>query len=322
MQKKLDILERTKQRTGSLEEMETDNLLAMYLREGAQHDLLEREEELQLATMWREAMAARERLDEVTDEAERAELERIIRQGELARERLIRANLRLVVSVATRYRNYDVPLVDLIQEGNMGLMHALTKFEPERGYKFSTYATWWIRHAVGRAIADQGRTIRLPVHMNEKVRKLREAANRVEQRTGKEATIPQIAEEMDLPEETVEELLQYARHPISFDAPVSDEDSSAELGDFVADENAASPFDGALIDGLNDELSEALTSLTPREARILRLRYGLRDGREHTLEEIGQKYGLTRERIRQIEKEALRKLRHPSRSRKLRAFAS
>ncbi|MDQ4077477.1 MAG: sigma-70 family RNA polymerase sigma factor [Chloroflexota bacterium] len=322
MREAMDILERTKQSTGSLDEMDTDNLVAMYLREGGQHDLLEKEQELELGTMWRQAMEAYQKLPTTTDEEKRRSLEVIIRRGETARQRLIRANLRLVVSVAARYRGYGVPLSDLIQEGNMGLMHAIDKFEPERGNKFSTYATWWIRHAVGRAIADQGRTIRLPVHMAEKIRKVKEAAYRVSQRTGNDATISQIAEEMELPEEKVEELLQFAQHPISFEAPVNDEEGSATLGDFLPDQDAVSPFDAAIDSGIHEDIREALASLTPREARIINLRYGLRDGREHTLEEVGQKYGLTRERIRQIEKDALRKLRHPSRSRKLRAFLS
>ncbi len=320
MNKEEDILERTKQVTGSLEEMDTENLVAMYLREGAQHELLEREEELELATLWREAMLAEGQVDEEMDEEQRLLTERMIRRGEIARQRLIRANLRLVVSVATRYQGYGVPLSDLIQEGNMGLMHALTKFEPERGYKFSTYATWWIRHAVGRAVANQGRTIRLPVHVAEKARKVKEAAYRVSQRTGNEATTRQIAEELDMPIEKVEEILQVSRRPLSFENPVSDESDSATLGDFLPDEESETPIEAALDSGLEDHLTRALSTLTPREARILRLRYGLRDGREHTLKEIGEKYGLTRERIRQIEKEALRKLRHPSRSRKLRAF--
>ena len=317
-----DILERTKQHTGSLDEMDTDNLVAMYLREGGQHELLDREEELELATMWRAAMAAQETFDEVIDEAERVELAQLIRRGEIARQRLIRSNLRLVVSVATRYRGYGLPLEDLIQEGNMGLMHALDKFEPERGNKFSTYATWWIRHAVGRAVADQGRTIRLPVHMAGKIRKVKEAAFRISQRTGEEATTVQIAAEMELPEEKVRELLQFARHPVSFDAPVSDEQGSATVGDFLPDEEAITPFEATLDHDLHEDVREALASLTPREAKIIHLRYGLKDGREHTLAEVGEKYGLTRERIRQIEKQALRKLRHPSRSRKLRAFLS
>ncbi|MBA3534600.1 MAG: sigma-70 family RNA polymerase sigma factor [Ardenticatenales bacterium] len=316
----IDILERTKQNTGSLEEVDTENLVAMYLREGGHHALLQKEEELELAFMWRRAMVARERLESVTDEAELEALEETIRRGDIARQRMIRANLRLVVSVATRYRGYGVPLADLIQEGNMGLMHAIDKFEPERGNKFSTYATWWIRHAVGRAIADQGRTIRLPVHMAEKIRKVKEAAFRVSQRTGNEATLSQIAAELELTQEKVEELLQFSQHPISFEAPVSDEEGSATLGDFLPDQNSTTPFDVALDNGIHEDIREALSSLTPREAKIIHLRYGLRDGREHTLEEVGQKYGLTRERIRQIEKDALRKLRHPSRSRKLRAF--
>jgi RNA polymerase primary sigma factor len=322
MRQELDILERTKQDTGSLEEMDTDNLVAMYLREGGQHDLLQKEEELELGFMWRAAMVAREELPDAATEEERQRLTEIIRRGETARQRLIRANLRLVVSVATRYRGYGVPLGDLIQEGNMGLMHAIDKFEPERGNKFSTYATWWIRHAVGRAIADQGRTIRLPVHMAEKIRKVKEAAYRVSQRTGSDATINQIAEEMDLSEEKVEELLQFAQHPISFEAPVNDDDGSATLGDFLPDADAISPFEAAVDSGVHEDILEALASLTPREAKIINLRYGLRDGREHTLEEVGRKYGLTRERIRQIEKDALRKLRHPTRSRKLKAFLS
>ncbi len=318
----IDILERTRQRVGSLDEVDTDNLVAMYLREGGQHELLSRQEELELATLWRESMAASEQLPTVTDAAQRAALRGAIARGETARKHLIRANLRLVVSVAMRYQGYGLPLGDLIQEGNLGLMHALTKFEPERGYKFSTYATWWIRHAVGRAVADQGRTIRLPVHMADKVRKAKEAAARITQRTGNEATIAQIAQEMELPAAKVEELLQYAQLPVSFDTPMGDDDGSAVLGDFLADEVSPTPFDSVLEGGLGDTLREALTTLTPREAKVLNLRYGLRDGREHTLEEIGQKFGLTRERIRQIEKEALRKLRHPNRSRALRVFAS
>ncbi|MCB0076886.1 MAG: sigma-70 family RNA polymerase sigma factor [Anaerolineales bacterium] len=320
MSEQPDILERTKQVTGSLEEMDTDNLVAMYLREGAQHDLLDKEEELELATMWRAAMKAEEELASITDEDERQKVMYMIRRGETARQRLIRSNLRLVVSVAARYQGYGVPLNDLIQEGNMGLMHALTKFEPERGFKFSTYATWWIRHAVGRAVANQGRTIRLPVHMAEKARKVKEAAYRISQRTGNEATTFQIAEELEMTPEKVEEILQLSRRPLSFDNPVSQEDDSATLGDFLADEESITPYEAALDSGLSDELTSALSTLSPREARILGLRYGLRDGREHTLKEIGEKYGLTRERIRQIEKEALRKLRHPSRSRKLRSF--
>jgi RNA polymerase primary sigma factor len=317
-----DILERTKQSTGSLEETDTENLVAMYLREGGHHDLLQKEEELELGRMWRSAMVARDQLPTTTDEDQREELEAIIRRGDVARQRLIRANLRLVVSVAARYRGYGVQLGDLIQEGNMGLMHAIDKFEPERGNKFSTYATWWIRHAVGRAIADQGRTIRLPVHMAEKIRKVKDAAYRVSQRTGNEATIDQIAEEMSLPQEKVEELLQFAQHPVSFESPVGDEDGSATLGDFLPDQDSVSPFEAALDSGVHEDIREALATLTPREAKIINLRYGLKDGREHTLEEVGRKYGLTRERIRQIEKDALRKLRHPSRSRKLRAFLS
>lgn len=305
-----------------LEEMDTHNLVALYLREGGRHELLTREQEYELASAWQAARRARERLEQEGDtlsDEERAELEEIIRKGDAARQELIKANLRLVVSVAVRYRGYGVPLSDLIQEGNMGLMHAIDKFDPERGNKFSTYATWWIRHAVGRAIADQGRTIRLPVHMAEKIRKVKETAFRLAQETGKEPTIEEIAEEMELPVSKVEQLLLFAQHPVSFETPVGD-DEDATLGDFLPDEDAEKPIDLMMTDGLREELQRALEVLTPREVHILNLRYGLKDGREHTLEEVGRKYGLTRERIRQIEKEALRKLRHPSRSRKLRAY--
>lgn len=320
MKEEPDILERTKQKTGSLEEMGTENLVAMYLREGGNHALLTKKEELELTTMWQETLKAHDEIFEVKNSEDQAKLRKVIRRGEIARQRMIRANLRLVVSVAARYRGYGVPLSDLIQEGNMGLMYAINKFEPERGHKFSTYATWWIRHAVGRAVADQGRTIRLPVHMSEKIRKVKDASFRVSQRTGEDATINQIATEMELTSNKVEELLQFSRHPISFEAPVSDEEGSASLGDFLPDKQAPSPIENTLDNGLHDQIGQALASLTPREAKIIHLRYGLVDGREHTLTEVGKKYGLTRERIRQIEKVALRKLRHPSRSRKLRAF--
>lgn len=319
-----DILERTEQPIGSLDEVDTDNLVAMYLKEGGRHQLLSKDEELELGSMWQAALVAQRTLEEQggsLSEEERATLQETVRQGELARQRLIRANLRLVVSVAARYRGYGVPLSDLIQEGNMGLMHAIDKFEPERGNKFSTYATWWIRHAVGRAIADQGRTIRLPVHMAEKIRKVKEAAFNLSQTTGTEPSSAEIAAELGVTPEKVEQLLQFAQHPVSFENPMG-EDGEATLGDFLSDDSLESPYDAAMDAALKTEIKEAMNSLTPREAKILNLRYGLKDGREHTLEEVGQKYGLTRERIRQIEKDALRKLRHPSRSRKLRAYLS
>lgn len=320
-----DILTQTKQEIGSLEEMDTDNLLAMYLREGGGHELLERDEELELARMWQAARAARERLEAEADELdadERRELAETIRRGHTARQRLIRANLRLVVSVARKYRGQGVPFTDLIQEGNVnGLMHAIDKFDPERGYKLSTYATWWIRHAVGRAVANQGRTIRLPSHMNDKIRKVKKVSERLSQTTGREPTAEEIATELNMTPDKVEDIRQYARRPISFDAPVSD-DSDTTVGDFLADEEDDGPAAVAADTAVRDELHDALAILPARQERIIRLRYGLDDGRPHTLREIGEKYDLTRERIRQLEKEALRTLRESDRSHQLRMLAA
>lgn len=320
-----EILTRTKQATGSLEEMDTDNLLAMYLREGGGHELLERDEELELARMWQSARTARERLEEAGDELdadERRDLEETIRRGHTARQRLIRANLRLVVSVARKYRGQGVPFTDLIQEGNVnGLMHAIDKFDPERGYKLSTYATWWIRHAVGRAVANQGRTIRLPSHMNDKIRKVKKVSERLSQTSGHEPTAEDIAAELDMAPDKVEDIRRYARRPISFDAPVSD-DSDTTVGDFLADDEDDGPAAVTADIAMREELRDALRILPARQERILKLRYGLDDGRPHTLKEIGEKYDLTRERIRQLEKEALRTLRESGHSDQLRELAA
>lgn len=328
-----DILEQTKQTVGSLDELDTDNLLAMYLREGGQHELLDRDEELELARMWQAARAAREQLEEQGDppcgdafamlsDEERRALEETIRRGKTARQRLIRANLRLVVSVATRYRGYGVPLTDLIQEGNVnGLMHAIDKFDPDRGYRLSTYATWWIRHAISRAVANQGRTIRLPVHMADKIRKVKKVSDQLSQETGTEPTAEEIAAELDMTTRKVEDILRYAQRPVSFDAPIDDEGDTT-IGDFLSDEEEARPMATLMETAMREELQEMLATLTPRQERILSLRYGLKDGRAHTLKEIGEMYDLTRERIRQIEKEALRRLRQSEESRHLRELVA
>ncbi len=242
-----------------------------------------------------------------------------MRLGELARDHLTKANSRLVVSIAKKYMGQGVPFLDLIQEGNLGLMKAVDKFDYKRGYKFSTYATWWIRQAVTRAIADQGRTIRVPVHMSDRIRKLYRVSRELEQTLGREPTPKEIAEVMDLSPQKVRWMLRISRRPLSLEKPVG-EDGDSELGSFIEDEDTPTPLDTATHDLLRKELESALATISPREARILRLRFGLIDGRAHTLEELGQKFGLTRERIRQIEGEALRRLRHPSRARRLKDY--
>jgi RNA polymerase primary sigma factor len=246
-------------------------------------------------------------------------LRREIEVGYAARDHLIMANTRLVISVAKRYRGHGVPFQDLIQEGNLGLMRAVDKFDPSRGYKFSTYATWWIRQAVTRALADQGRTIRLPVHMGEQVRKLNRTVHQMEQDRGRPPSPKEIADEMDLKPRKVRWMMKIARRPLSLQKPVGEEKDS-ELGSFIEDDEMPSPSETAERAILRTTLEELLDTLSPREARILRMRFGLQDGYNYTLEEVGNKFGLTRERIRQIEKQALRRLRHPMRSRHLKDY--
>ncbi|MFB0533543.1 MAG: RNA polymerase sigma factor RpoD/SigA, partial [Anaerolineae bacterium] len=246
-------------------------------------------------------------------------LRRQIKAGYAARDHLILANTRLVISVAKRYRGQGVPFHDLIQEGNLGLMRAVDKFDPSRGYKLSTYATWWIRQAVTRALADQGRTIRLPVHMGESIRKLNRTAYQMEQDHGLSPSPEEIADEMGLKPRRVRWMLKVARHPLSLQKPVGEEKDS-ELGNFIEDDETPPPPEVAEQTLLRTTLEELLTTLRPREERVLRLRFGLQDGYHYTLEEVGEKFGLTRERIRQIEKQALQRLRHPRRSRRLRDY--
>lgn len=304
----------------------------MYLKEIGKVPLLNAEEEIDLAQKMEAGAVAREkipvlenRMDKV-DEAEAQELRLEIQNlqgdidaGDVAKKRLAEANLRLVVSIAKRYVGRGMLFLDLIQEGNLGLIKAVEKFDYRKGYKFSTYATWWIRQAITRAIADQARTIRIPVHMVETINKLIRVSRQLLQELGREPTPEEIAEEMSLPVERVREILKISQEPVSLETPIGEEEDS-HLGDFIQDDNVPVPADAAAFTLLKEQLVEVLGTLTEREQKVLRLRFGLDDGRARTLEEVGKEFNVTRERIRQIEAKALRKLRHPSRSRKLKDY--
>lgn len=277
-----------------VENAKLDDLVRMYLKEIGRIKLLTPEEEQEIAKKMAEG-------------------------DEDARKRMSEANLRLVVSIAKRYVGRGMQLLDLIQEGNLGLMKAVEKFDYTKGYKFSTYATWWIRQSITRAIADQARTIRIPVHMVETINRVLRTSHSMVQKLGREPTTKEIADELHIEESKVEEVLKIAQEPVSLETPIGEEEDS-HLGDFIQDDEASQPSEEASYTLLREQLEEVLSTLTPREEQVLRMRFGLTDGKPHTLEEVGKEFDVTRERIRQIESKALRKLRHPSRSKKLRDF--
>ena len=299
-----------------------DDTVGMYLKEMSRVPLLTVDEELEIAMRIEKGRKATEekiKLAGRQNAARRRTLDIIIEDGQLAREHLIKANTRLVVSIAKRYMGRGVAFLDLIQEGNLGLMKAVKKYDYTRGFRFSTYATWWIRQTISRAISDQGRTIRVPVHMIDRIRQLYKTNHDLEQKLGRQPTVEELAEKVDLPVHRVQWIMKVSWLPLSLESPVGDEEES-ELGHFIEDEVSPTPLQSAYQSMLKDKLEEILSTLSPREARVLRLRFGLDDGTSYTLEEVGRKFGLTRERIRQIEGRALRQLRHPKSARQLKDY--
>lgn len=306
-----------------VEKVSSDDTITLYLREMSKVPLLKKEQEVDLAKRYEAGRAAREELilEGKSRSQERFEmLQAIIDDGLMAREHLIKANTRLVVSVAKRYNHRGVPFLDLIQEGNLGLMKAVEKFDHSRGFRFSTYATWWIRQTITRAIADQGRTIRVPVHMVDRIRIMYKNIHALEQKFGREPTIDELAKALDLPNKKVDWMIRVSWLPLSLESPINDDEEESELGNFVEDKDNPTPSQQVYANLLREKVNDILGSLPYREARILRLRFGLEDGRFYTLEEVGRKFGLTRERIRQIETKALRHLRHPKRSSQLKGY--
>ena len=305
-----------------LSNISIDNAVSLYFREMGREPLLTREQEVELAKKMERGQEAKRKLDQDGHSLEERErLERLITEGKEAREHLIKANTRLVVSIAKRYRGQGLSFLDLIQAGNVGLIKAADKFDHTRGTKFGTYATWWIRQSVARTLKQQGRNIRIPVHTNDRIRELYKVAARLEQDLGHRPTPEEIADEVDLEPERVRWLLGVSQRPLSLEKPV-DEEGESEFGDFLEDEDVPSPAQRAEMHLLHEDLQDALSTLTPREVRVLRMRFGLGGADTYTLREVGEKLGVTRERIRQIEGKALKKLRHPRYRRRLRAYLS
>ena len=300
-----------------------DDPVRMYLKEIGKVPLLAPDEEIELAQKMSAGNLAKEQLEEAEEGSlspeDQAELKKLAKAGDAAKQKLAEANLRLVVSIAKRYVGRGMLFLDLIQEGNLGLIKAVEKFDYTKGYKFSTYATWWIRQAITRAIAVQARTIRIPVHMVETINKVIRVSRQLLQELGHDPSPDEIAEEMNMPVEKVREILKIAQEPVSLETPIGEEEDS-HLGDFIEDDTASEPSEAASFTLLKEQLVDVLSTLTPREEKVLKLRFGIEDGRTRTLEEVGKEFNVTRERIRQIEAKALRKLRHPSRSKKLKDF--
>jgi len=302
--------------------MVSDDTIGLYLKEMSRVPLLSIQEELELAVRIEKGQKARAELMKLVGRqhaADRRRLDVLIKDAGQAREHLIKANTRLVVSIAKRYMGNGVSFLDLIQEGNLGLMKAVEKYDHHRGFRFSTYATWWIRQTITRAIADQARTIRVPVHMTDRIRQFYKVGRDLEQKLGRQGTIEEIAQVLKMDIRKVQWIMKVSWLPLSLESPVGDEEDS-ELGYFIEDVLTPTPLQSAYESMLKDKLEEVLSTLTPREARVLRLRFGLDDGNSYTLEEVGQKFGLTRERIRQIEGRALRQLRQPRRARQLKEY--
>ncbi len=299
---------------GYQQALDTDDVVGLYLKEAGRVPLLTAEEEVSLAKRMESAELATEQLEELGEDLPMDDvytLRELIADGEVAQEHLIRANARLVISVAKKYIGRGVPFLDLIQEGNIGLIRATNKFEYQRGHKFSTYATWWIRQAVSRAVADQGRTIRVPVHMGDQLNRMRRVQLNLIQELGREPSIDELAVGMETTPDKIETLLEIARHPVSLETPI-DEEGDSTFGDFVEDVSSPAPTEEVATHLLHEQLEKALGRLPIREAQILKLRYGLEDGRVYTLEEVGQTIGVTRERVRQLEAQALNRLRQSS----------
>ena len=325
LDKELEEIEVSKEELEDLsvpEGINIDDHVKMYLKEIGKVNLLTPEEELSLAKRMADGETAKEQIEEIgenIDEDSKKQIDLLIADGEKAKKSLAEANLRLVVSIAKRYVGRGMLFLDLIQEGNLGLIKAVDKFDYTKGYKFSTYATWWIRQAITRAIADQARTIRIPVHIVETINKLVRVSRQLVQELGREPTPEELAKELNMPVDKVREISKISQEPVSLETPIGEEEDS-HLGDFIPDEDAPAPSEAASFVLLKEQLGAVLETLSEREAKVLRLRFGLDDGRARTLEEVGKEFDVTRERIRQIEAKALRKLRHPSRSKKLKDF--